>query len=107
MRDWKPLEQFAALVLLATILPTLVLIALLLRATGGAPIFLHDTSSGPGTATLPYRFRTSGSGSTVFQVFGRFLRRGGDDELPSLWSVVRGEVPLRYFLRLRTGERQS
>ena len=106
-RYWKTLEQFAALILVAVILPTLVLIALLLRATGGAPILVRDTSSGRGTATLPYRFRTSGPGSTVIHVLGRFLLRGGIDELPSLWSAVRGDVPLRYFLRLRTEERHS
>jgi lipopolysaccharide/colanic/teichoic acid biosynthesis glycosyltransferase len=107
MRYLQALEQIAAIVLLVLVLPTLVLIALLLCATGGAPILVHDSSSVCGTGTVPYRFRTTGSGSVVFHVIGRWLRCGGIDELPSLWSAVRGDVPLRYFLRLRAGERHS
>ena len=96
-------ERCVALLVLIAVFPTLLLIALIVWATGGAPVLLTDAASRDSGISTRYRFRTSGRGSAAFRAFGRFLERGGAHELPSLWGAVRGEVPLRYFFRLRAG----
>ena len=93
-----------ALVLLS---PFLVLIALLVRSTSGAPVLYRGPRVGKGGRVFPLlKFRTmvsdttgaapriTRSGDPRVTPTGRWLRRWKLDELPQLVNVVRGEMSL-------------
>ena len=78
-------ERLLACLLIVTILPSLLLVALLLRQSAGSPVLVTDEFR----VGRCYRFRTTGHGVSWFHSFGRFLRRYSIDDLSGLWSIVR------------------
>lgn len=86
-------ERVAALILLLTVLPTVLFVALLIRLTAGSPVLVTEpVSTDAGRFALRHRFRTTGPGTPFFYIIGRGLRRYDIDELPALWSVVCGRL---------------
>jgi sugar O-acyltransferase (sialic acid O-acetyltransferase NeuD family) len=97
-----PCVAICALVILS---PVLLLVALLVRLSLGAPIlFRQDRPGFQGKLFTCIKFRTmtnarDGSGELLpdshrLTAFGRFLRNTSIDELPGLINVVRGEMNL-------------
>jgi lipopolysaccharide/colanic/teichoic acid biosynthesis glycosyltransferase len=104
--------------LLVILAPLLALIALVVRVTSGSPALYHWHVVGQhGRDFRSYKFRTMVPNADalkpllltentmtgpVFKIrndprvtpVGRFLRRYSLDELPQLWSVVRGDMSL-------------
>ena len=80
-------------------LPLLVLIALLVRFSMGAPVFFVQERAGfRGRPFKLVKFRTmrSGDGTDEERLTGagRFLRAASLDEWPELWNVLRGDMSL-------------
>lgn len=101
---WSSLpERCLAGVAFVVVLPTLLFVALLVRLTAGSPIVVHEElpDSSRATAKKYCRFRTNGRGTSSFRKIGSFLRACSIDIWPGLWSVARGDLGLRDFLRLR------
>jgi sugar transferase EpsL len=102
----KPiLDRLAALAALIVLAPVLAVLALLVRASLGSPVFFRHKR--PGLGGQPFellKFRTmlnqwDGSGQPLpdgqrLTRFGRFLRSLSLDELPELVNVVCGEMSL-------------
>jgi lipopolysaccharide/colanic/teichoic acid biosynthesis glycosyltransferase len=83
--------------------PVLAVVALLVRAKLGTPVFFRQER--PGLHGKPFqmvKFRTmtdarDAQGNLLPDAerltrFGRFLRSSSLDELPELWNVLRGEM---------------
>jgi sugar transferase EpsL len=84
---------------LLVLLPLLVLVGILVRATIGSPVLFRQTR--PGLRGRPFtvlKFRTMrpgpGSDAERLTTLGQFLRRFSIDELPELWNVLRGEMAI-------------
>lgn len=89
-----------ACMLLFLFLPYFLLIALLIHSTAGNPFLVQDGwPDTHGTTARRLRFRTTGRGAEFFRLMGRFLRAYSMDEWPGLWSVARGDLRLREFLK--------
>ncbi len=93
-------ERLCALIILVCITsPLLILIAVFIRISAGRPIVLRDRyTRRDGSIAHRHRFRTTGPGTTVFHVVGRFLRAYALDEVPAFWDVLRGDVSLADLL---------
>ncbi|MBI5305141.1 MAG: sugar transferase [Chloroflexi bacterium] len=111
-------DVVTAAVLLIVLAPVLALIALAIRVTSGAPVFFEWNVVGEeGRAFTGYKFRTMVVGADlikqellhlnemqgpVFKIkndpritpVGRVLRKYSLDELPQLWSVLKGDMSL-------------
>ena len=89
-------ERLLACIFVVTALPSLLLIALLLGQIAGSPVLVTDEFR----VGRCCRFRTTGPGASCFHSVGRFLRRYSIDDWPGLWSIVRGDIRMRDFLRV-------
>lgn len=104
-RGKRALDLAVALPLGLLLLPVGLALAVLVRLRLGPPLLFRHVR--PGLGGRPFtllKFRTmlelhDGEGRPLpdgerLPPFGRFLRRTSLDELPSLWSVLRGEMSL-------------
>lgn len=98
-------DLYAAVVLLLTLWPLLVILAILVRTRLGSPMFFVQTR--PGRHCTPfrlYKFRTMTDvrdaqaqllpDAERLPAFGRFLRSTSLDELPELFNVLKGDMSL-------------
>ena len=69
----------------------------LIHSTAGRPIFVTDQArAADGESANRLRFRTSlRSSNPAFRIISGFLQKYSIHELPSLWTVVRGEMKLK------------
>ena len=114
------MDAVGAAVLLVIFSPIMALIALLVKLTSAGPVlFAWDVLGVNGTPIRSYKFRTMIPGAEALEVdlrrqgrnemqsvyfklrndprvtpIGRLLRKSSLDELPSLWSVVKGDMSL-------------
>lgn len=99
-------------------LPLMLLVAIAVRITLGSPVLFHDERAGLGGRPIRVtKFRSMSDArdddgnllpdDVRLSAFGKFLRRTSLDELPQLFSVVRGDMslvgprplPIRYVSR--------
>ena len=86
-------------------MPIILIIALFVRKKIGSPIFFKQARGGlNGTIFNIYKFRTMTDERNIdgdlepdshrLTSFGKFLRSTSLDELPGLWSVLKGDMSL-------------
>lgn len=87
-----------ASVMLVMLAPLMIAVAVAIRFTMGSPIMFRQERVGRGRARFAIaKFRTmvvSDSGNPMVPPIGRWLRWLNLDELPVLWSVVKGDMAL-------------
>jgi sugar transferase EpsL len=98
-------DIFVVLISLLLLIPIYLLVILVLKIKLGSPIFFMQPRPGlEGKVFNIYKFRTMTnecdangillSDSKRLGQFGKFLRSTSLDELPSLWSVLKGDMSL-------------
>ena len=92
-------DVVAAAVLLVVTAPVLLVAALAVRATMGAPVLFRQARVGQGGRVftlLKLRTMRTGAGRDADRLtaLGRVLRSTSIDELPQLWNVLRGDMSL-------------
>jgi len=98
-------DIFVVLISLLLFIPIYLLVILVVKIKLGSPIFFKQSRPGlEGKAFNIHKFRTMTnecdsngillSDSKRLTQFGKFLRSTSLDELPSLWSVLKGDMSL-------------
>ena len=101
----RAIEFILSLSGLIFLMPIYLLIIILVRTNLGSPIFFKQKRPGLNNKVFNiYKFRTMTNDhdhygnllpdETRLTKFGRFLRSTSLDELPSLWSVLKGDMSL-------------
>jgi lipopolysaccharide/colanic/teichoic acid biosynthesis glycosyltransferase len=115
----RTLDILVGGIFLLFFLPLMLIIALVIKLSDGGPIFYITNRVGKWGREFPFvKFRTmtvnadkqkesllsqnESEGGVTFKIkkdpritkFGRFLRKTSFDELPQLWSVIRGDMSL-------------
>jgi lipopolysaccharide/colanic/teichoic acid biosynthesis glycosyltransferase len=107
-RSKRRFDILVAPLLLFLVLPVMLLIAVLIKATSTGPILFRQPRIGQHNRIFEcYKFRTMYAesadllcdrqtvvGDTRITGFGRWLRRLSLDELPQLFNVIRGDMSL-------------
>jgi lipopolysaccharide/colanic/teichoic acid biosynthesis glycosyltransferase len=99
------ISRLAALIVAALglilLAPTLIAIALLVRISSRGPLLVQERRQrSDGTNFSIIRFRTNGVDSNQKTGRGGFLRASGLDRLPTLVTLLQGEVTLSEFWNL-------
>jgi len=98
-------DLFVSTILIIILLPVIIVLALIIRSKLGKPILFKQLRPGlNGRIFGMLKFRTMTnkrdtngillSDSKRLTQFGKFLRSTSLDELPSLWSVLKGDMSL-------------
>jgi sugar transferase EpsL len=101
----RTFDFLVSLLLLVLFSPVMLLLAIVIRLTMGAPVLFRQVR--PGFHARPFellKFRTMNDArdsrgellhdAQRLTATGRFLRRTSLDELPQLWNVLRGDMSL-------------
>lgn len=94
-----------ASVALLLLLPLMLVVAVCIRISMGAPVFFRQVRPGlNGEPFVMLKFRTMSNmvdttgrlltDEIRLTAFGQFLRRTSIDELPELWNIIRGDMSL-------------
>ncbi len=121
----RVIEAWSAAVVLLILAPVIATVAVVVRCTLGRPILFREERAGLHGATIEvpkFRTMTEERGSDGARLpdaerltaVGRRLRSASLDELPQLWSVVRGDMslvgprplPVRYVDRYTAAQRR-
>lgn len=101
----RTIDFLFALFALVTLLPVLIVVAVLVRVKLGSPILFSQQRPGlNGKIFRMYKFRSmtderDESGALLpdkvrLTKFGSFLRSSSLDELPGLWNILKGDMSL-------------
>lgn len=101
----RTIDFLFALFALVTLLPVLIVVAVLVRVKLGSPILFSQQRPGlNGKIFRMYKFRSmtderDESGTLLpdkvrLTKFGSFLRSSSLDELPGLWNILKGDMSL-------------